>query len=119
MCLHYNSTGQYALPGFSSIYFGGMNLLFKMMKIKGLSTIDDIIIDCQGSITIHFTKGQVVYATWCIFDSQDRMLAAKSRSYFFDSDNITEDAIIDKVFKDILKYRIGRKKVFFDICVVE
>lgn len=90
------------------------------IKIKGVALIGDSSIPCMGEIEIlNFSpEHRTAYAWWRIFDTDGKLLAAKSRNYFIDKDTLVESDIIELALKNITNYRMGRKRVFSEVEII-
>ena len=91
-------------------------------KIQGLYNPDENPVLCKGEIKILRRDRNVVYAAWHMEDENGGNLAGVTRNYYVEEENVSESAAIELAIELILanikKYRIGRKKVFSEIEIV-
>lgn len=72
------------------------------------------ILDCTGTIKIIRKRKPQAYVGWQIYFCSHR-LAGRSENYFFEDETGDDSEILSRALKKIERYRIGRKKVFFDV----
>ena len=84
------------------------------MKLKAKAKIDNQILDCTGTVEIHWKKAHQAYITWQFFNG-DKLIVSKSDNFFYEKETESEPQLIYKVLKKIEGYRIGRKKIFQDV----
>jgi hypothetical protein len=90
------------------------------MKIELKADIDENKLDCNGEVEILSISPSQAYISWSIYNILDNSrIAGVSKNYLIESDYKSKEEIIGIVLKDILKYRIGRKKVFSDILLIK
>ena len=92
----------------------------KMTKrIKGMCAMDGVNFACIGSLESFHQRGKVVYASWEMRREDGTLLAGVSREYFINKDNIEESDILPLILYNIANYRLGRKRIFSEITIVE
>ncbi|MFN8284256.1 MAG: hypothetical protein U0U67_13640 [Chitinophagales bacterium] len=84
------------------------------MNIKAKANIDNVKLDCVGSIEIHSKRKYQAYITWQFFNG-DKLIVSKSDNFFYREEEENEVELINKVLKKIEEYKIRRKKIFEDI----
>ena len=84
------------------------------MKLKAKAIIDNVKLDCEGSLEIHWQKSPQAYVTWQFFNG-GKLIVSKSENFFYQEELENEDELIKRVLKKIEGYRIGRKKIFENI----
>jgi hypothetical protein len=84
------------------------------VKIIGKAYINNSKVPCYGEIEIHSVNEKQAYVTWRI-STQKSLLAAVTSDYYIENDKISIDEILKRVIDSILKYRIGRKRIFSEI----
>lgn len=87
-------------------------------KLQGLYNLDKNPVLCKGELKILRRDRKVVYAAWHMEDENGSNLAGVTRNYFVDEENASENAAIELILTNIRKYRIGRKKAFSEIEIV-
>jgi hypothetical protein len=85
------------------------------MLIEGIAVIDGKMMACKGKISMHVGANRVLCASWQMFDMENRLIAMSSRNFFLGEMDLPETLLAEVVIRDILKYRIARKKVFAGI----
>jgi hypothetical protein len=83
-------------------------------KISGVYFLKDEKL-CSGEIRILSKSDRTTYVSWEIHDEEKNNIASVAKNYFIGDMEYSNDDIFQMVVKDILKYRIGRKKVFKEI----
>lgn len=68
-----------------------------------------------GEIEVLNISNNKAYVMWRVFDSKRRLIASFTNDYFFDEKEFTEDDIFELVKNQMLKYRVGRKKIFSSV----
>jgi hypothetical protein len=84
------------------------------MKLKAKVNINNVVLDCAGSIEIHWKKNPQAYITWQFY-YEDKLIVSKSENFFIGQEKENDDELISKVLKKIENYKIGRKRIFEDI----
>ncbi len=85
------------------------------MKIKAFAHLNDKVVQCSGEIQIHWIKENQAYVSWKI-ESQESLIASKYENIFLHK-NGDGDAV-QIIIERIQTYRIGRKKIFFDVTML-
>ncbi len=65
-----------------------------------------------GVIDILNKDGKNIYAVWRLFDQEKRLLASLTNNYFLSDKNASDDEIFHMIKRQILNYRVGRRKKF-------
>jgi hypothetical protein len=68
-----------------------------------------------GYIEVLNKTSESAYVVWRIFDMEQRMVASFTNNYFFEGKKYSDEAIFERVKDQILKYRVGRDKIFCSI----
>ena len=85
------------------------------IQVAGNAKIDNRIIPIHGNIEVLNKTDKVAYASWCLFDSSNNLLASVSRSYFIGGKTDSNKELLDMIISNILNYRMGRQRVFSEI----
>ncbi len=88
------------------------------MKILVKANIDGKMIDCKGTIDIHWRKEPQAYVSWKVF-SPTATIVSKSENFHFQEANDSNAELINKIKERILSYRLGRKRIFEEINIYE
>lgn len=82
-------------------------------QIEGVCTIDGgDWFKCTGTITVANQSGKSIYASWSMHDENDRVIASRSRSYFFKEEAVDEEKLLIAIMQNIINYRVARQKIF-------
>ncbi|MFN3664825.1 MAG: hypothetical protein ACK4S0_01625 [Sediminibacterium sp.] len=88
------------------------------MKILVKANIDGEVIRCTGTIDIHWKNEHQVYVSWTIF-SPATTIVSKSENFKYKGTIESSTELINKIIERILKYRLGRKKIFEEVAIFE
>ena len=91
----------------------------KQKKIKGWCSVDGASFPCCGSLEILHKKGKSIYASWKMQGEDETILASVSREYFTDKDQIEESDVMPLILNNITNYRLGRKRIFSRVEIVD
>ncbi len=67
---------------------------------------------CKGEIEILNKSDKNAYVQWKIFDHENKLVASLTNNYYIGNQVVDDNEIFCIVKDAILKYRIGRKKLF-------
>jgi hypothetical protein len=89
----------------------------KQIKLIGILSIDGDSKECQGNIEIIKRDDKVVYAIWRFLSQNEELIAAKGNNYFIGNKkkDISDLEIANLIIESILKYRIGRERIFSNV----
>lgn len=68
-----------------------------------------------GEIEILNATEIKAYVAWRIFDEENNLIASLTNNYFLGDKPFTTGEIFELVKNQILKYRMGRKKIFTSV----
>jgi hypothetical protein len=78
-------------------------------KIKVVSDTNEVLF---GEIKIEHIINNNAYVIWNIVNQENQHIAGLANNYFLGDKELTIDEIFELVKSQILKYRVGRKKIF-------
>ena len=70
---------------------------------------------CKGEIEILNKDEKTAFVKWVIYDQDNKLVASLTNSYFLGNQLLDDSAIFSLVKEAILKYRIGREKIFSSV----
>jgi hypothetical protein len=88
------------------------------LKILLKANIGGEIIDCKGTIDIHWKNELQAYVSWKVFSST-ATLVSKSENFHCTNENGSNAELINRVKERILSYRLGRKRVFEEVKIYQ
>jgi hypothetical protein len=90
-----------------------------MKRIKGLYSMGGSTVPCFGKIEILNRTEKNVYASWEMRAENGSTLAGVSRNYFVGKQNVSENDLLPIIINNVINYRIGRKKIFTRVEIVD
>ena len=82
--------------------------------------LDGKVFECKCNIVINKVDERVACISWEVYSlSSNQRIAGVSRNYFHGKADVTNDEIFPLAFDHIIKYRIGREKIFSNLKVVK
>ena len=90
-----------------------------MINISGVTNVFGEDIVCKGVIDVNYYNNKQAYVLWQMFDEKNNRIAFVGRNYFIDDNKVSIDELIPMVIHKIENYRVGRKKIFKDIKIVD
>ena len=88
------------------------------MKILVRTTVGGEMITYKGTIDVNWIREPQAYVSWKVF-GPNGVVAAKSENYFYKESEDSLNELMMRVKDKILGYRIGRKKAFEEIDIVD
>lgn len=75
-------------------------------------------ISCIGKIQILHRTGKPVFASWEMHSEDGTSLAGVTRNYFMNKENASDKEVIPYILENVINYRIGRKRIFTEVQVI-